>query len=320
MNLLAILAALGLEQWHAPSWRIAIERAFVRQAHRLERLFNGGTSTQGTVAAAIAILPPTLAALGAWWALATLHPLAGFAFNVFVLYAMMGFRRFSHAVSAIVAAFHEGDIAAARRALGAWRGGVSPELSSGDVARLAIERGLVDAYRQVFAVLFWFVVLPGPTGAILYRATARLAHEWAEPRAGTDLTPVVRERDRFGAPVRRLLAWLDWIPVRLTAIAFAAVGDFEDAVASWRTQAASWAREIGGRSMGIVLASGAGALGVVLGGPLPSPDGEVDWRPELGMGEPVEPEVLPSAVGLVWRALVLWLAVMLLLTVASLLR
>ncbi|CAG0974062.1 adenosylcobinamide-phosphate synthase [Burkholderiales bacterium] len=319
MNLLAILAALGLEQWHAPGWRVTIERAYVRQARSLERMFNGGTARHGAVAAAIAILPPVIVAGLAWWALDALHPLAALALDVVVLYALMGFRRFSHAVSTIVAAFREGDLDAARRALEAWRGRSSAELGSGDLARLAIERGFVDAYRQVFAVLFWFVLLPGPTGAILYRVTARLAQEWAKPRPGDDLTPVLRDREAFGRPVRHLLDLLDWIPVRLTAIAFAAVGDFEDAIASWRTQAASWAREEGGKAMGIVLASGAGALGVVLGGPLPSPEGEPDWRAELGTGEPVEPEVLPSAVGLVWRALVLWLAVILLVTIASLL-
>lgn len=319
MNLLAILAALGLEQWHAPGWRVAIERAFVRRARRLEHAFNGGTTTQGAVAAAIAIVPPALVAGLAWWALDTLHPLAGLAFNVVVLYALMGFRRFSHAVSAIVAAFRENDLAGARRALGAWRGRTSAELASGDVARLAIERGLVDAYRQVFAVLFWFTVLPGPIGAVLYRTTVRLAQEWAPLERGEDVAPPAREREAFGTPVRRLLDALDWIPARLTAIAFAAVGDFEDAVVSWRTQAAAWAREEGGRAMGIVLASGAGALGVVLGGPLPTHAGEPDWRPELGTGDAVEPDVLPSAVGLVWRALVLWLAVILLVTIANLL-
>jgi len=41
-------------------------------------------------------------------------------------------------------------------------------------------------------------------------------------------------------------------------------------------------------------------------------------RPELGMGEPVEADVLPSAIGLVWRALVLWLLLILLLTIANL--
>jgi len=319
VNLLAILAALGLEQWHAPAWRVSVERAFVRQARALERRFNGGTAGQGAVAAAIAIVPPVAIAGGLWWALDALHPLAGFAFNVLALYVLMGFRRFSHAVSAIVAAFRDNDLAAARRALAAWRGRASGDLGSGDVARLAIERGLVESYRQVFAVLFWFLLLPGPAGAVLYRVVARLAHEWAEPRRGEDLTPIDREREAFGMPVRRLLALLDWVPVRLTAIAFAAVGDFEDAVACWRMQAASWAREEGGAAMGIVLASGAGALGVVLGGPLPSLAGEPDWRPELGTGEAVEPEVLPSAVGLVWRAVVLWLAVILLVTVANLL-
>lgn len=319
MNLLAILAALGLEQWHAPGWRVAIERAFVRQARALERKFNGGTAGQGAIAAGIAVVPVTAAATAIWWALDAVNPFAGLAFNVLALYVLMGFRRFSHAVSAIVAAFKEGDLVAARRALGSWRGRVSSELGSGDVARIAIERGLVEAYRQVFAVLFWFLVLPGPAGAVLYRAVARLAQEWSEAPRGEDLTPIDREREAFGMPVRRLLALLDWIPVRLTAIAFAAVGDFEDAVASWRTQAAGWAREEGGRAMGIVLASGAGALGVVLGGPVPSPAGAPDWRPELGTGDPVEPEVLPSAVGLVWRALVLWLVVILLVTLANLL-
>lgn len=319
MNLVAILVALGLEQWHAPQWRMAIERVYVRQARRLERAYNGGTAVQGAVAAALAILPPVALAGCAWWALATLNPVAGLAFNVVVLYALMGFRRFSHAVSAIVAAFRDNDLAGARRALGAWRGRGAADLGSGDVARLAIERGLADAYRQVFAVLFWFTVLPGPVGAVLYRSCARLAQEWAPLESGGDVVPPVQERDRFGTPVRWLLDVLDWLPSRLTAIGFAAVGDFEDAIASWRTQAAAWAREEGGRAMGIVLASGAGALGVVLGGPLPSHAGEPDWRPDLGIGEAAEPEALPSAVGLVWRALILWLAVILLVTVANLL-
>lgn len=319
MNLVAILAALGLEQWRAPGWRLSLERAFVRYARRLERAFNGGTAGQGAIAAALAMAPLVLVAGIGWWVLDGLHPFAGLAFNVVVLYALMGFRRFSHAVSAIVAAFARNDLAGARRALGEWRGRSSGDLGSDDVARLAIERGLTDAYRQVFAVLFWFTVLPGPVGAVLYRSCARLAQEWAPVASGDDVVAPLQQRDRFGAPVRRLLDLLDWLPARMTAVAFAAVGDFEDAVASWRTQASAWAQEDGGRAVGIVLASGAGALGVVLGGPVPAPGGEPDWRPELGIGEAVEPEVLPSAVGLVWRALVLWLAVILLVTIANVL-
>ena len=41
-------------------------------------------------------------------------------------------------------------------------------------------------------------------------------------------------------------------------------------------------------------------------------------RESARLGEAAEPEILPSAVGLVWRALVLWLIVILLITLANL--
>ena len=42
-------------------------------------------------------------------------------------------------------------------------------------------------------------------------------------------------------------------------------------------------------------------------------------RPELGVGEPADGPFLDSTVGLVWRALVLWVFVLLVVTVARLL-
>ncbi len=317
MNFVAILAALALEQWRAFHWRAGLERSFVRYARWLERRLNGGTMQQGILATAAALLPLVALAGVVWWAANVLHPLLGLVWNVAVLYLLMGFRRFSHAVSAIITALREGDVNAARRALAAWRGGITSELTSNEVAKLTVERGLVDAYRQVFAVLFWFVLLPGPMGAILYRASALLADEWRGGPRGDEFTPIARERAVFGAAVQRLLWLLDWVPVRLTALSFAIVGDFEDAVYCWRTQAGAWANEEGSVPMGIVIAAGAGALGVQVGGPVPTIGGEPDFRPELGMGEPAEPDTLPSGVGLMWRALVLWLLLILLLTLAN---
>ena len=226
-----------------------------------------------------------------------MHPLLGIAWNVVVLYFLMGFRRFSHALSAIVEAFRGNDVVAARRAIAAWRGGYTAELASQDVARLAIEKGSVDAYRQVFAALFWFTVLPGLAGAVLYRAALLLAQEWRGSEPGDDDTPIARSRAAFGAPARKLLWLLDWVPVRLTALSFAVVGDFEDAAWCWRMQPQTWVRQEGGEEMGVVLAAGAGALGVQVGGPLAATLDEPTLRPELG-GEPPEPEVLPSAIGL----------------------
>jgi len=318
MSFLAILVALALEQWRAFAWRTSVEDAFVRYARWIERRWNGGTTQHGWFALFAAILPPVVMIEGAFVAAWHVHPLLGIAVTVIVLYFMMGFRRFSHAVSTIVNALKANDLVEARRALAAWRGGGGvSELASEDVARLAIERGLVDAYRQVFAVMFWFVILPGPAGAVLYRAAALLAEEWGTAAPGVEPTPHAQAREEFGRPARQMLALLDWVPVRLTALSFAIVGDFEDAVACWRTQAQSWKVQDGGVAIGILLASGGGALGVQLGGPLPVLVGDPDVRTELGTGEPATPDVLPSAVGLVWRALILWLLVILLITVAN---
>ena len=62
MSLIAILAALGLEQWRAFDWRASVERAFVSYARTLERKFNGGTYQHGIFATVAAIVPPVLLA------------------------------------------------------------------------------------------------------------------------------------------------------------------------------------------------------------------------------------------------------------------
>jgi adenosylcobinamide-phosphate synthase len=69
--------------------------------------------------------------------------------------------------------------------------------------------------------------------------------------------------------------------------------------------------------LGIILASGAGALGVRLGMPVVE-SGEVADRAELGTGDEADVDFMQSAVGLVWRAIVLWVVLLLLLGLASL--
>src|SRR4051794_34105021 len=110
MNFLAVLAALGLEQWRAFRWRDILERAFVRYARAIERKLNGGTAQQGAIAAVVALAPPVILAAGLFWWLALVHPLLGLAWNVAVLYLLMGFRRFSHAFSTVAAALKQGDL------------------------------------------------------------------------------------------------------------------------------------------------------------------------------------------------------------------
>ena len=298
MGTIAIIAALILEQWRPLGDRKAVAAALLGWADWLENSFNAGQARHGMIAWLIAALAPVAAALALYFALLWLSPFAALLFNVACLYLTLGFRQFSHFFTDIQGAIREGEVDRARELLGAWRGESATHRSREEVIRLAIEEAIAASHRNVFAVLFWFVLLPGPSGAILYRMAAFLNRRWGG-------------KGDFGLFARRVLRVLEWPAVRLTSAAFAVVGDFEDAVYCWRTQAAAWPD----RDLGIVLAAGAGALGVKLGMPLTEVEG-LQPRPELGLGETADAPFLDSTVGLLWRALVLWVFVLLVLALA----
>jgi adenosylcobinamide-phosphate synthase len=308
VNAIAIIVALALEQWRAFRWRALIKREFTRYARALERRLNGGTSQQGAIAALLAIGPPVVVAAVVYGLLDHAEPVLGLLWNVAILYMLAGFRHFSSAFGAVSDALKAGDPITAKKRLAAWRGIDVSGAAADQVPKLAIEQGLADSYRYVFGTLFWFLVLPGPTGAVLYRLTVLLSDEWH----GDEATPMGHQLVAFGEPIGRLLYWLDWLPLRLTAVTFAVVGDFEDAIHCWRTQANAWPRP----EQGILLASGAGALGTLIGGSLTSPAGELEFRPDLGVGEIADADTLLSATGMVWRAVLVWLVVLIVLTLA----
>ena len=299
MGIIAIIAALILEQWRPLGDRKAVFLALSGWADWFERSFNAGESRHGMIAWLIAALAPVAAALALYYALYWLSPFAALLANIAALYLTLGFRQFSHFFTGIQAALRDGEIDRARELIGAWRGEPAAHRSREEVIRLAIEEAIAASHRHVFAVLFWFVVLPGPSGAILYRMAVFLNRRWGG-------------KGEFGRFAGHVLNVLEWPAVRLTAAAFAVVGDFEDAIYCWRTQAGAWPD----RNLGIVLAAGAGALGVKLGMPLSEVEG-LYARSELGLGEAADAPFLDSTVGLLWRALVLWIFVLIILTLAT---
>ncbi len=301
----ALIAALMLEQFRPLGPHNRIYGWCARYADFLQRRFNAGASYQGVIAWLAAILPALIVAGAVYYFLHKLHPFLGWLWNVAVLYLTMGFRQFSHIFTRIHKALREGDLQQARELLGEWRSENTAQFSTNEIVRVVIEEGLVCSHRYVFGVIFWFVVLPGPLGAVLYRFASILSTKW-DSRDNPQLTV-------FGKFAVQIFNTIDWLPVRLTAIGFAIVGDFEDAVYCWRAQAMSWFNA----AQGIILASGAGALGVRLGEPLHQYDSSLNYRPELGLGEEADVEHLESAIGLIWRALVLWLLVLLMFGLAS---
>jgi cobalamin biosynthesis protein CobD/CbiB len=301
MSVLAIVAALLLEQWRPLDHARTVHAWLSAWAGWLEQAFNGGERRHGMVAWLVAVLPAVAACILIHQLLASLHFLLAVAFNVAVLYFTLGFRQFSHHFTEIQLAVKSGDVERARQLLEEWRGASGVVRTREEVIRLSIEEALVASHRHVFGVLLWYVLLPGPSGAILYRLAAFLQHRWK------DLGP-------FGRFAERAFQLLEWPAVRLTAASFAVVGDFEDAVYCWRTQARTWMEQ----SAGVVLAAGAGAMGVRLGMPVQEVEG-MQPRPELGVGEPADGPFLDSTVGLVWRALVVWIFVLGIVTMARLL-
>lgn len=300
MSLLSLIAALFIEQFRPLDYSRWIATPVRTLADWAERSFNAGGERHGALAWCLLAGGAALATAAVDFLLDAFNPVLAFAWNVLVLYLTMGFRQFSHHYTEIHLALRMGELDRARTLLADWRGVPVEMWSSNEIARQSIERALLASHRHVFAVLFWFVLLPGPSGAILYRIAALLAERWAAMRS---------DREPFGRFAGRAFAAIDWLPQRVTATGFAIVGDFEDAVQCWRTRAAAWAD----RGAGIVLAAGAGAIGVRLA----APDVDGDALATCP-GAEADADFMQSAVGLVWRALVLWLLLLFMLGLASL--
>ncbi len=208
----------------------------------------------------------------------------------------------------------EGDEARARKLLADWTELDTVGMEVSEISRIAVEKALVTSHRSVFGVFFWYLMPVGPACAVMYRLAEYLARAWHEPAH--------MKNEVFGEFARRAFYLIDWIPVRLTAVAFAIVGNFEDAIYCWRNYADRW-REA---AVGIILASGSGAIGVRLGtpvehaaNPLPPDAALVDLAAgseEAMPGDEPSPRALQSTVALVWRAMILWMLLLLLLSCA----
>jgi adenosylcobinamide-phosphate synthase len=301
MTAFSLILALILEQARPVPHDGWVATPLARLAQAVERAFNGGERYQAALAWALVVVGGAMLVGVAGWMLGEIASPLGWLWGVLVLYVTMGFRQFSHYFTDIHFALRTDDLESARRLLDQWRGRHADEPGPSTIARLAIETGLTASHRHVFAVILWFTLL-GPAGAVLYRLSASLADAWSNA-----------EEKTFAKFAGDAFAWVDWLPQRMTAIGFAVVGNFEDAVHCWRTQAGNWPK----RDEGILLAAGAGALGVRLGEPLLE-SGELTERSGLGVGEDADVGSMQTAIGLVWRTLVLWILLLLLVGLAHL--
>ena len=291
---LFVLTALLLDQLfgeprHHPlvafgHWATRIESA-CRDCFSL----NFSSRLPGVVALLAAIIPPVVAAV---W-LSSLDVIGG-VFSLALLTLCIGARSLADHIAPIESALLADELAVARLAVGQVVSRDCGQMSGNQICRAGCETLLENGNDALFATLFWFLIGGAPL-ALLHRLVNTLDALWGYR------TP---EYLYFGWAAARLDDLMAWLPARLTALSYCLVGDFREGWRCWQSQANQCASPNGGP----VMAAGAGALNIQLGGEV-SYHGEATWRPLLGNDTEVVAGDLSRALDLVGKSLFVWLAV-----------
>ncbi|MDB5829409.1 MAG: cobalamin biosynthesis protein CbiB [Variovorax sp.] len=332
MSFFAILCALLIEQVRPLAFHNPIYGGVLAWTRWTSRNFDAGKPHHGWIAWALAVFVPTLIGLGVHWLLIlTLGLPFAVLWSIAVLYVTLGFRQFSHHFTGIRDALDDGDEPLARALLAEWQRVDAADLPRSEIVRHVIEHSVIAAHRHVFGVLAWFSILAafglGPAGAIFYRMSEFVARYWAHKSDAANQPSSVWVQQAAAQ------AWgvIDWLPARITALGFAVVGSFEEAIDCWRNDASRFPDP----NDGVILAATSGAVNVRLGGGTLSAVPITDPLPRAQAGDPLlgarsfdsgstpgrepEPAHLRSVVGLVWRSVVMWMVLLALLTLARLL-
>ncbi|MFC4528624.1 cobalamin biosynthesis protein [Dyella halodurans] len=289
---LAMLAAILLDAWLGEPRRAHPLVGFGLFAGRVEARLYRDRRMAGLLAWSLAVLPLVILS---WLAARMLGSVAGwlaYAFDAVVLYFAVGLRSLGEHAVPVARALHDGDLVRARTAVGRMVSRDTPLLDETQVAAAATESVLENGNDAVFGALFWFVLCGAP-GAVLYRLANTLDAMWGYRTA---------RYERFGWAAARLDDALNYVPARLTATTYALLGNATRAWRCWQTQAPAWDSP----NAGPVMAAGAGAIDVQLGGAAPYA-GVWESRPLLGEGLPADADSIARALRLVRRGVALWL-------------
>lgn len=267
---------------------------FGRLAGQIERRCRGNAETKhfaqrmrGVIALLLALAPFTAAT-----ALLTTLPGAEVVIGVLALYFALGHRSLHDHARPVAAALRGGDEPAACTLASRM---VSRDSSALAAANATTESVLENGNDGVFGALFWFAVAGAP-GAVLYRLANTLDAMWGYRN----------ERFlHFGWAAARFDDLLNYIPARLTALSYALLGRTRLALTCWREQARAWDSP----NAGPVMAAGAGALGIQLGGAARY-EGVWHERPILGRGTAPDESDIERALRLVRHGVLLWLGVL----------
>lgn len=292
---LLCIVAVVLDLWLGEPRRWHPLVTFGNLAASLEKSLNGvgHQKRNGVIAVALLLVP--------FWLLAALLasvPGFGWLFSLIGLYLCIGYKSLKEHVLAVRDALITQGVYAGRASVGRIVSRQTDEMSEADVTKAAMESALENGNDALFGALFWFA-LAGLPGVVVYRLANTLDAMWGYKN----------ERFvQFGWAAARLDDVMNYLPARLTAISYALVGSWDTALYAARQQQGKSESP----NAGLVMAAGAGALRVSLGGDAKY-HGRIKHKPVLGEGREPKAEDITHAIGLIQRALMVWLAVLLML-------
>jgi AmpE protein len=292
MSLITILIALFLERFAGTLDELRRFGWLDAYADWMrERLEAIGVS-DGTVVFVLTLLPPVLLlALVALLVHGVVLGLLDIILGVVILLLCLGPRDLKDQVDAYVEAGAMNDTERQLRHAQDLLGQEEVPQTPRERTRAVVEAIFSEANSRLFAVLFWFAVL-GPLGALIYRLGGLLK------------VPAEDRPESLMAASARLQALMDWIPARLIALGYGLVGSFDAAFAVLtRSLPGTW-QNMGEENRNLLREAGAEAL------QLDHVRGDLDDPAELDA-------LVQRADGLILRTLVVFLAVLALVTLAG---
>ncbi|MFC0338696.1 adenosylcobinamide-phosphate synthase [Kushneria avicenniae] len=304
---LMILAPLLFDQWWGEprrfhpliglGWWISIveENLYPLKQHNAAMLMTGSVGW-------VLVIAPFMG-----FAVLIDHFLEGFwhtLLAVLVLYLAIGRKSLIEHARRVYQPLARGDLNTSRRQVSMLVSRDTQQLDASEISRATCESVLENGSDALFAAIFWFAIA-GIPGVVLYRIVNTLDAMWGYRN----------ERYLyFGRTAARMDDAMNWIPARLTALSYALAGwhwrasqnTLGSAIKCWWQQGRSWKSP----NAGPVMAAGAGALGIQLGGGGIYHGHHVE-SPVLGTGRPAVTRDIQRTCTLIFKALLIWLTVLL---------